>query len=393
MVNHPAITRYDKGVKQLDQIPYAKHWVEESDIEVVSETLRSDYLTQGPKIAEFEERVAAYCGAKYAVAMNSCTSALHAACFVAGIKAGDEVITSPITFVASANCILYCGGKPVFADVEPETVNISPEKIAALISAKTKAIIPVHFTGNPVDLKEIGALAKAKGLTVIEDAAHALGAEYDGKKIGACAYSEMTCLSFHAVKHITTGEGGMVLTNNKAFYDKLIMFRTHGITREKELLTNQYEGDWYYEMHYLGFNYRLTDFQAALGLSQFAKLDDFVQRRREIVERYEKAFAGRSDVKTIKVKADRTSAWHIYPIIVAARRKEAFDRLRSKGIGVNVHYLPVYLQPYYRQLGYQPGLCPNAETYYRGTITLPLYPKMSNKDVDRVIACIKETII
>ena len=329
--------------------------------------------------------MASYCGTSYAVAMNSGTAALHAACFAAGISQGDEVVTSPITFVASANAVLYCGGRPVFADVDLETVNCLPEKIESLINSKTKAILPVHFSGNPVDLKEIHKIAKDKCLTVIEDAAHALGAEYDGKKIGSCTYSDMTCLSFHAVKHITTGEGGMVLTNNKSFYEKLMMFRTHGITREKSTLTKPDEGDWYYEMHHLGFNYRLTDFQAALGIKQLEKLDRFVMRRHEIVAKYERAFADLSSVRTIKVKSGRNSAWHIYPIIVSERRKEIFNQLREKGLGVNVHYLPVYLQPYYIKLGYQPGLCPNAESYYQGAITLPLYPKMRDVDVDYVI--------
>lgn len=376
----------------MKTIPYATQWIDEADIKAVSEALNSAYLTQGPKVKEFEEKIAAYCGAKYAVAMNSGTSALHAACFVSGITTGDEVITSPITFVASVNCVLYCGGKPVFADVEPETINIFPEKAASLITSKTKAIIPVHFTGNPVDLKEIYKLAKEKNLIVIEDAAHALGAEYEGQKIGACAYSDMTCLSFHAVKHITTGEGGMVLTNNQSFYNRLVMFRTHGITREATVLTRPDEGDWYYEMHHLGFNYRLTDFQAALGINQLKKLDQFVKRRQEIVAKYEEAFSRLPGIKTIKVKAGRASAWHIYPVIVSSRRKEIFDQLRNKGVGVNVHYLPVYLQPYYRQLGYQPGLCPNAEAYYRGAITLPLYPKMSDEDVNCVIDTFKQVI-
>ena len=376
----------------MRSVPYATQWIDEADINAVAAALRSPGLTQGPKIKEFEEKVAAYCGAKYGVALNSGTSALHAACFAAGISAGDEVITAPITFVASANCILYCGGQPVFADVEPETVNILPEKIAASINSKTKAIIPVHFAGNPVDLKEISRLAKAKGLMVIEDAAHALGAEYEGKKIGSGVYSDLTCLSYHAVKHITTGEGGMVLTNNKSFYERLMMFRTHGITREKSVLTKPDEGDWYYEMHHLGFNYRLTDFQAALGIKQLEKLDKFVKRRQEIVIQYERALAGLAGVKTIKVKPGRASSWHIYPVVVSDKRKEIFEQLRSKGIGVNVHYLPVYLQPYYRQLGYQPGLCPNAEAYYHGAITLPLFPKMSDEDVTYVIDTFKQVI-
>lgn len=372
----------------MRSIPYAAQWLDDDDVRVVSEALRGPYLTQGQKVREFEAAVASYCGAKYAVAFNSGTSALHAACSAAGIAAGQEVITSPITFVASANAVLYCNGRPVFADVEPETINISTASVAELINARTKAIIPVHYSGNPVDLKELYQLARAKGLIVIEDAAHALGSEYDGRKIGACQYSDLTCLSFHAVKHITTGEGGMVLTNSKTFFSRLKTFRTHGITREAPLLERADEGDWYYEMQQLGFNYRLTDFQSALGISQLRKLGLFVKRRREIAARYDKAFSALRGVKTIQVKPGRLSAWHIYPIFVAAKRKEFFNQLRNKGIGVNVHYIPVYLQPYYRELGYHSGLCPNAEAYYKGAITLPLYPKMNEEDVDRVIACV-----
>lgn len=373
----------------MKHIPYATQTITDEDIEAVDQVLRSDFLTQGPKIAEFEKKVSEYCGAHYAVAVSSGTAALHGACFAAGIGPGHEVITSPITFVATANCILYCSGNPVFSDILEDTVNIDPQDIEVKITNKTKAIIPVHFAGHPADLEEIQSIARKHNLIIIEDAAHALGAEYKGSKIGSCKYSDMAVLSFHAVKHITTGEGGMVLTNSKKYYQKLLMFRTHGITREKALLEKQGEGDWYYEMHHLGFNNRLTDFQAALGLSQLAKLGDFIKRRQAIAARYEKAFSGLSGIRTIKIKPCCAPAWHIYPIVVSSLRKEVFDKLKQNGIGVNVHYIPVYLQPYYRKLGYQPGLCPKAEDYYRGAITLPLYPKMSDGDVDYVIACVK----
>jgi len=369
----------------MNFVPYASQSISDDDIQAVNETLTSDYLTQGPKIKEFEDRVAEYCGAKYAVAVNSGTSALHAACFAAGIKSDDEVITSPITFAASANCVLYCGGKPIFADVQKDTINIDSRKIAKRLSPKTKAIIPVHFAGHPCDLQEIQKIAKKNDLIVIEDAAHALGAEYKGSKVGACKYSDMTILSFHAVKHITTGEGGMILTNDSKLYERLLMFRTHGITRQKKLMQNKDEGPWYYEMQLLGFNYRMTDFQAALGLSQLAKLDDFVERRRQIISKYQDAF---SLLKEVSVPAEKTglkSSWHLFCIRVKDR-KNIFQKLRENGLGVNVHYIPVYYQPYYEGLGYKRGICPNAEKYYDETITLPLYPKMKDQDVDFVIS-------
>ena len=272
----------------MKYIPYAKQWILDDDVDIVADSLRSDYLTQGSKVLEFENKTARYCGTKYAVAMSSGTAALHAAAFVAGIKHGDEVITSPITFVASANCVLYCGGKPVFADIEEDTINIDPNEITKKITTKTKAIIPVHFAGHPCDLEEIHDIAKKHNLIIIEDACHALGAEYNDSKIGACKYSDMTVLSFHAVKHITTGEGGMILTNNENYYKRLLMFRTHGITRDPNKIINSDEGDWYYEMQFLGFNYRITDFQCALGISQLQKFDTFLKRRKEIVDFLEK---------------------------------------------------------------------------------------------------------
>lgn len=382
----------DKGIYKMTHIPYARHWIEGDDIEAVEQALKSDWLTQGPKVGEFEEKIAAYCGAKFAVAFNSGTSALHASCFVAGIGQNDEVITSPITFVASANCILYCGGKPIFADIEQNTINIDPNEIEKKISPKTKALIPVHFAGHPCDLERIQAIAKSKGLIVIEDAAHALGAGYKGSKIGSCKYSDMTILSFHAVKHITTGEGGMTLTNNEEYYQKLLMFRTHGITRDKEKMKNSSEGDWYYEMQILGFNYRITDFQCALGINQLNKIDTFINRRRQIVERYNKAFKNIKGI-LLPVKRDNIkSSWHLYVMQVEDRRKQAFEALRKSGIGVNVHYIPVHLQPYYKNLGYKAGDYPNAEAYYKRAITLPLYPRMTDEDADRVIKEVEANI-
>ena len=371
-------------------IPYATQWIENDDIEAVVSALKSTNLTQGPLVDSFEKKVADYCGAKYAVAVNSGTSALHIACLAAGISVGDEVITSPITFVASANCILCCGGRPIFADILDDTINIDPQEIKKKLTSKTKAIIPVHFTGNPCDLEEINQIACEKNLIVIEDAAHALGAEYEGAKIGAGKFSDMTIFSFHAVKHITTGEGGMVLTNNEELYERLKFHRSHGITRDQKYL-NKNNGIWYYEMHKLGYNYRLTDIQCALGISQLKKLDRFVLRRREIAYKYNEAFRNFDRVAILKETPQAKSSYHLYVIMVKNRRS-IFDKMREGGIIVNVHYIPAYLHPYYQQLGYQSGLCPNAETYYQGAITLPLYPKMSDEDVNYVIGTLKQAI-
>ncbi|MBI5698788.1 UDP-4-amino-4,6-dideoxy-N-acetyl-beta-L-altrosamine transaminase [Candidatus Saganbacteria bacterium] len=371
----------------MKNIPYAAQSIEDDDVAAVAQALKAPYLTQGPLVGRFEQAVAAYCDAKYAVALNSGTSALHAACFAAGINNGAEAITSPITFVATANAVLYCGGRPVFADVQAGTINIDPAQIAARIKKKTRAILPVHFAGQPCEMEKISRLAKKHRLTVIEDACHALGAEYNGKKVGSCRYSDMTVVSFHAVKHITTGEGGMVLTNRLDLYKKMLMFRTHGITRETSA-----EGAWYYEMRFLGYNYRITDFQCALGNSQLKKLDRFVARRREIAARYHAAFGKMAGVTTLDEKPGCRSAWHIYPIMVKADRRKVFDKLRRSGIGVNVHYLPVYLQPYYQEMGYKKGQCPQAERYYEKAITLPLYPKMTDRDIEAVIKAVGDAL-
>jgi perosamine synthetase len=374
-------------------LPYGKQNIDEADIQAVIDVLRSDFLTTGPKIQEFENEIAKYVGAKYAVAFSNGTAALHGACFAAGITSGDEVITTPMTFAASANCILYCGGRPVFADID-ETGNISPESIRLKITKKTKAIIPVDFTGLPVDLDEIKKIANEYNLIVIEDAAHALGAEYKGQKIGSI--SDMTMFSFHPVKHITTGEGGIITTNNQEYYEKLVQFRSHGITRDKDKMIENL-GPWYYEMQFLGYNYRMTDIQAALGTSQLKKLDSFLERRREIVERYNTAFQNFEGIKIPVENENTRSAWHLYIIRLqldnlSCSRKEIYEMLLKKNIGVNVHYLPVYLHPYYRELGYQPGLCPNAEKYYEEIITLPLFPLMNNDDVQDVVEAVKKVI-
>jgi perosamine synthetase len=369
-------------------IPYGKQWLDEEDIQAVIEVLRSDYLTTGPKIKEFEQKFADYVGAKYAVAIANGIAALHAVCYAAGIREGDEVITTPITFAASASCVLHCGGTPVFADIDPKTYNIDPEEIRKKITPKTKAIIPVHFTGQPCDMDEIHKIAKEYNLIVIEDAAHALGAEYKGRKIGSI--SDMTTFSFHPVKHITTGEGGMITTNDEELYKKLILFRTHGITRNNELLHNQDEGPWYYEQLDLGYNYRITDIQCALGISQLKKLEKFVARRREIADQYNKAFKELEGVVIPYQDQYSDSSWHLYIIKLEldklkVGRKEIFEVLKALNIGVNVHYIPVYYFPYYQKLGYGKGLCPNAEYLYERIITLPLFPQMTDVAVERVI--------
>lgn len=376
----------------MKPVPYATQWINDADVKAVVDVLYSTYLTQGPKIAEFEKKVAEYCGAKYAVAVNSGTSALHAACFAAGIKSNDEVITSPITFVATANAVLYCGGKPIFADIQADTINIDPAEIKKCISPKTKAVIPVHFAGHPCDLEEIAALAQKKGLIVIEDAAHALGAEYKGSKIGSCKYSDLTIFCFHATKIITTGEGGMVLTNSQEHYQKLLDFRTHGITREKDKLKQKSEGSWYYEMHLLGFNNRITDFQCALGSQQMERLEYFLKRRREIVQKYNEAFKDIAGLTLPQERQGCRSSWHIYVLQFRENRNKIFDTLKDAGIGANLHYIPVYLQPYYQELGYRKGLCPKAEVYYSRALTLPLYPKMTDEEVEFVIQSVKKAV-
>lgn len=376
-------------------LAYGKQAIDEADIQAVANVLRGDYLTTGPFVAEFEKQVADYVGAKYAVAVSNGTAALHVAMFGCGIETGDEVIVTPMTFAASSNAILYMGATPVFADINKETYNIDVADIERKITSKTKAIVPVDFTGQPVDLDEINALAKKYNLKVIEDSAHSLGSIYKGKKVGT--FADATTFSFHPVKPITTGEGGMITTNDETIYKRMSSFRTHGITREKSALENTDEGAWYYEQQDLGYNYRLTDIQAALGSSQMTKIDNFIARRREIVECYNEAFKEVSGIIIPYTKEDRVSGHHIYVIrldkeIVKATRKEIFEALVAENIGVNVHYIPVYYHPYYKQLGYKKGLCPVAEEVYESIITLPLYPTMEEKDLEDVIMGVKKVV-
>lgn len=372
-------------------IPYGRQSVDESDIQAVVDVLKSDYLTTGPRVAEFEKKVADYVGAKYAVAVCNGTAALHIACLAAGITEGDEVITTPITFAASSNCVLYCGGTPVFADIDPDTYNIDPSEIEKKITDKTKAIIPVHYTGQPCDMDAITAIAKKYGLTVIEDGAHALGASYKNQMIGSI--SDMTCFSFHPVKPITTGEGGMVVTNDEQLYKRLLLFRSHGITREEELMTEN-QGGWYYQQLELGYNYRITDISCALGSSQMDKLDGFLDARREIAHRYDEAFAKLDGLQIPIQQEGCMSGWHLYMIqVLKKERKEVFDRLRKEGIGVNVHYIPVYQHPYYQKNGYDQCHCPNAELFYSRAVSLPVFPAMTREQqqyvIEKVIDCVK----
>ncbi|NMC98467.1 MAG: UDP-4-amino-4,6-dideoxy-N-acetyl-beta-L-altrosamine transaminase, partial [Bacteroidales bacterium] len=355
----------------MKYIPYGHQNITIEDIKEVVKVLKSDFITQGPKTEEFEKKLAKKVGAKYAVVFNSGTAGLHAAYFAYGLTSDDEFITSPMTFAATANAGVYLGAKPVFCDIEEDTGNIDPNLIEKHITKKTKLITPIHYGGNPVKLDKIHKIAKKYKIGVIEDACHALGAEYKNSKIGDCKYSDMTVFSFHPVKHITTGEGGAVTTNNSDYYKKLLTFRTHGITKENLLSVSP--GGWYYEMQYLGFNYLMSDIQAALGISQLTKLSLFLKKRRDIAKIYDKVFYNNPYFDTQKTTKDSKAAYHLYPILLKdqfiERKAEIFSELRARGIGVQVHYIPVYLHPYYQKLGYSSGLYPNAELFYKKEIS------------------------
>lgn len=370
-------------------IPYSRQCIEEDDLKMVRKVLESDLITQGPMIPEFEKKLAEKVHCRFAVVLNSGTAALHAAYFAAGVGYHDEVITTPLTFAATSNAALYLGAKPVFADVEQDTGNLDASSVAKKITTATRVIVPVHYSGHPADMEAFRDLAARSGIKVIEDASHALGALYRGEPVGNCRYSDMTTCSFHPVKHITTGEGGVVFTNNETYYDRLLAFRNHGIRNTGFQETNN--GSWYYEMHDLGFNYRITDIQAGLGISQLQKLDRFIKRRREIAARYHDEFQG-DERFILPVERDYArNAYHLYPIRLsdASRRKGIFEKLREHGIRVQVHYIPVYLHPYYRNLGYPDGICPLAEDYYSRMISIPVYPSLSDADQDLVIELLK----
>jgi len=369
----------------MKMIPYGCQTIDRNDIEAVDKTLRSPYLTQGPMILDFEKYLANKLKVKYAVVVNSGTSALHMAYFASGLTKDDQFITTPITFAATVNAGLYLNAKPVFIDIENNTGNIDVDKIETKITKKTKLIVPVHYGGRPVNMDKIYSLKKKYNLCVIEDACHALGSSYKKSTIGDCQYSDMTVLSFHPVKHITTGEGGAVLTNNEVFYKKMIMFRSHGITKNPKDYINKSDGTWYHEMHFLGFNYRLTDFQAALGLSQLKKLSKFLQKRRLIAKFYDEHFKENKYFDYIKENENSLSAYHLYPILIKEKymsfKKVIFEELKKYNLGVQVHYIPVYRHPYYEALGYKKGLCPNAEMFYKKEISIPIYPSMLKSDL------------
>jgi UDP-4-amino-4,6-dideoxy-N-acetyl-beta-L-altrosamine transaminase len=369
-----------------DFLPYSRQRIDEQDIEAVSAVLRSEWITQGPTIAKFEEAFAKKTGAKFAVALSNGTAALHLAYLAAGLKEGENIVTTPNTFVATANAALYCGGNVKFADIDAETGLIDAAKIEPLIDAKTKLIAPVDFGGCPADLKEIYALAKSRSLFVIQDACHSLGATYENSVVGDGKYADMTVFSFHPVKPITTGEGGAITTNDEALYKKLLRLRTHGISKEN---MSQNPGPWYYEMTELGFNFRLTDIQAALGLSQLSKLDAFVASRRQIAARYDEAFRSAKHVRPLKIKSGRRSGYHLYVVRIdfaslGKSRAQVMAELKAKNVGSQVHYIPVFSQPYYKRIQSQPN-CPEAEKYYERALSIPIYPFMSDSDVQRVI--------
>ena len=374
---------------------YGHQYIDDADVQAVVEVLKSDYLTCGPKITELEQKLCEITGAKYAVVCSNGTAALHIACQAAGVGEQDEVITTPITFAASANCALYCGAKPVFADIDPNTYNISPKSVEEKIGERTKAVVAVDFTGQAVELEKLQNICKKNKLVLIEDGAHSIGTKYNGKAVGSIA--DMTTFSFHPVKTVTGGEGGAVLTNNEQYYKKLLLYRAHGITRDPELLERESHGSWYYEQIDLGMNYRMTDIQAALILSQLDKLSAFSKRRKEIVERYNQAFSEIPELFVQQEIPESDTTRHLYILrlkleTLTCSRREFFEAMAAEGICCNVHYIPVYYHPYYEKMGYQKGLCPQAEKLYEEIMSLPLYYAMADEDVEDVIHAVKKVV-
>lgn len=371
-------------------IPYGKQSIDQSDIDAVTEVLQSDFITTGPKISEFEKAVCDFTGAKFAVAVSSGTAALHCAMFAAGIKGGDEVIVTPMTFAASSNAILYCGGTPVFADVLPGSLLLDPAEVINKITKKTKAVVAVDYAGQPCDYDALRGICSEHGLVLISDACHSLGGAHKGEKVGTLA--DMTVLSFHPVKHITTGEGGMILTDNADFAGRMKMFRGHGISTDYR--QREEKGSWFYEMVELGYNYRITDFQCALGISQLKKLSNWIIRRQEIAHIYDEAFTGNHSIVPIAKSPEVSHAYHLYVVrIEKGDRNSIFTGLRNSGIGVNVHYIPVHLHPYYRKtFGTGEGLCPVAEEAFKKIISLPMFPGLKNEELKSVIGTLVKLI-
>jgi UDP-4-amino-4,6-dideoxy-N-acetyl-beta-L-altrosamine transaminase len=383
-------------------IPYGKQNINQADIDSVVNVLQSDFLTQGPQVPLFEKTVAGYCGVEFSVAVNSATSALHIACLALGLGKGDYLWTSPNSFVASANCGLYCGAKVDFVDIDQKKYNLSAVELEQkLIQAKKgnrlpKIVIPVHFAGQSCDMKKIHSLSQEYGFKIIEDASHAIGGKYLDKPIGGCQYSDITVFSFHPVKIITTAEGGLATTNSKELAEKMQLYRSHGITRDESLMTNKPDGDWYYQQVDLGFNYRMTEIQAALGISQMQRLDEFVAKRHILQERYDSLLNGLPIIKPYQ-NQDCYSALHLYPIQidlegVVKNRQQIFSELRQCGIGVNVHYIPIHTQPYYLQFGFKVGDFPNSEAYYDRAISIPLFHTMTVEQQDEVFGILKRVL-
>ena len=383
-------------------IPYGRQEITEEDVEAVVAVLRSDFLTQGPMVPRFEQAIADYCGTGHAVAVNSATSALHIACQALGLGPGDWLWTSPITFVASANCALYCGAQVDFVDIDPHTYNLCPRTLERkLVEAKAagrlpKVVVPVHLCGQPCDMSAIHRLSREYGFRIIEDASHAIGGRYQGEPIGNCRYSDITVFSFHPVKIITTAEGGMALTQDAELANKMALLRSHGITRDPAQMTHEADGPWYYQQIELGFNYRMTELQAALGVSQMARLDDYVARRHQLAKRYDALLAGLPVTRPWQ-HPDSYSGLHLYVVRlqldqIGINHRQVFESLREQGIGVNLHYIPVHTQPYYQRMGFKAGDYPAAERYYAEAISLPMYPTMTHAQQDAVVAALASAL-